>query len=76
MLMPVMQEIEVIPVPLAEAVIEVRFPGDADVERVRGSFQRTIREEFPDLRVPRVVPGESIATMPYVFAKTTCLRPC
>ena len=61
--------IEVIAVPLAEAVIEVRFPGDADLERLRGAFQRTLREQYPDLLVPRVVAGESIATMPYVFSK-------
>lgn len=63
------QEIEVIPVPLAEAVIEVRFPGDTDIERLRGAFQRTVRDRFPDLLVPRVVAGESVATMPYVFAR-------
>lgn len=68
-LMPATQEIEVIPVPLAEAVIEVRFPGEADVERLRGSFQKTVRERFPDLLVPRVVAGESVATMPYVFSR-------
>ena len=63
------QEIEVIPVPLAEAVIEVRFPGDAAVERIRGAFQGMIREQFPDLLVPRAVAGEPVASMPYVFAR-------
>ena len=37
------EQFEVIPVPLAEAVIEVRFPGQADVERLRDAFQRAMR---------------------------------
>ena len=60
---------EVIAVALAEAVIEVRLPGDADLERLRGAFQRRLREQHPDLLVPRVVAGEPIATMPSVFSK-------
>jgi uncharacterized protein (TIGR04255 family) len=62
------RQFEVIPVPLAEAVIEVRFPGEADVERLRGEFQRAVRRGYPDLLVPRVAVGESVATSPYVFA--------
>lgn len=59
---------DVIPVPLVEAVIEVRFPGEADVERRRGEFQGSVRSRFPDLLVPRVAVGDSVATSPYVFA--------
>ena len=62
------EQFEVIPVPLAEAVIEVRLPGEADVERLRGAFQHAVRLEYPDLLVPRVAVGESVATSPYVFA--------
>ena len=63
------EAIEVIPVPLTEAVIEVRFPVEADVERIRGAFQSTVLEHYPDLFVPSVVAGESVATMPYVFSR-------
>lgn len=59
---------DVIPVPLVEAVIEVRFPGEADIERCRGAFQQALRSGYPDLLVPRVAAGESVATSPYVFA--------
>ena len=37
------EQFEGIPVPLTEAVIEGRFPGQADVERLRGAFQRAAR---------------------------------
>jgi uncharacterized protein (TIGR04255 family) len=59
---------DVIPVPLMEAVIEVRFPGEADIERRRGAFQSALRSRYPDLLVPRVAAGESVATSPYIFA--------
>ncbi len=59
---------DVIPVPLMEAVIEVRFPGEADIERCRGAFQSALRTQYPDLLVPRVAAGESVATSPYMFA--------
>lgn len=59
---------DVIPVPLMEAVIEVRFPGEADIERRRGAFQSALRSRYPDLLVPGVAAGESVATSPYIFA--------
>lgn len=68
--MATQEPFEVIPVPLVEAVVEVRFPGDADLERRRGEFQRAVRAEYPDLLVPRVAVGESVATSPYVFANS------
>lgn len=46
----------------------MRFPGEADLERRRGDFQRAVRDRFPDLLVPRVTVGESVATSPYVFS--------
>lgn len=58
---------ELVRVPLMEATIEVRFPGDARIDAIRGDFQQAIVEEFPQLFVPEVAPGESPALLPYRF---------
>jgi len=57
----------VVSVPLTEAVIDVRFPGDASIDGVRGAFQREIGEDLPNLRVPKAKDGEALALMPYLF---------
>jgi len=57
----------VVSVPLTEAVIDVRFPGDASIDGARGAFQREIEEDLPNLRVPRAKEGEAFALMPYLF---------
>ena len=51
-----------IPIPLAEMSIEVRFPGDLRVEQWRASFQQRIRGQYPKLLVPVLQPG--VATHP------------
>lgn len=61
----------VVPVPLAEAVIEVRFPGDARIESLRGDFQFHIRDRLPALYVPRPSESEPMATRPYKFTNET-----
>lgn len=58
---------ELIRVPLVEATIQVRFPGDARIDATRGDFQQAIVDEFPLLYVPEVSVGESPALMPYRF---------
>lgn len=41
--MAIHEPFEVIPVPLAEAKIEVRFPGEMDAVRRLGEIQRAVR---------------------------------
>lgn len=57
----------IVQVPLVEAVVEVRFPGDAAVEGIRGNFQQVIQQEFPELLVPNAQAGEALALKPYLF---------
>jgi uncharacterized protein (TIGR04255 family) len=59
---------ELIRVPLKEAVIEVRFPGDARIEAWRGEFQKTVRAKLPQLFVPGFQPGQFAALAHYQFA--------
>lgn len=58
---------DLVPVPLVEATIQVRFPGDARIDAVRGNFQQAIVDEFPLLFVPEVSAGDSPALVPYRF---------
>ena len=61
-------------VPLLEAALEIRFPGDARIEALRGDFQSRIREDFPFLFVPKVNPGDSPALLPYRFQNGQATR--
>lgn len=54
-------EINLVKEPVAEAVVEVRFPGDARIEHWRGQYQQTVRREYPKMYVPRHVPGTTAA---------------
>jgi len=58
---------ELLPVPLIEAIIEVRFPGDARIEAIRGEYQQGIAAEFPLLFVPKLQLGDVPALLPYRF---------
>lgn len=58
---------DLVSVPLVEASIEVRFPGDASVEARRGAFQRAVRADFPNLFVPKVQPGHAPALSPHLY---------
>jgi len=62
--------------PIVEAVIEVRFPGDARVEFWRGEYQQEIRGEYQKMYVPRVVPAmaSTPALMHYRFYNETETR--
>lgn len=53
--------------PLQQAVCEVRFPGDPEVEVQRGAFYRSIRHEFPSLLVPYPDQGQAPALQHYRF---------
>lgn len=59
---------DVIAVPLVEAVIEVRFLAEVEIERRWGEFHGSVRPRYPDLLVPRVAVGDSAATSPHVIA--------
>jgi len=48
-------------------VIEVRFHGDARIEHWRGQYQQIIRDKYPLMFVPKIVPGEALALMHYRF---------
>ncbi len=58
---------DIIQVPLVEASIEVRFPGDARIEARRGEFQQAVRDECPQLLVPKLREGEAPALAPHVY---------
>lgn len=58
---------DIIQVPLVEASIEVRFPGDARIEARRGEFQQAVRDECPHLLVPKLREGEAPALVPHVY---------
>jgi uncharacterized protein (TIGR04255 family) len=53
--------------PLRQAVCEIRFPGDPEVEVQRGAFYRSIRHEFPLLLVPYLEQGQAVALQHYRF---------
>lgn len=65
---------ELVRVPLVEATIEVRFPGEAQIDAVRGTFQRAVAPELPLLFVPSVQSGDSPALMPYRFQSSDGTR--
>lgn len=54
-------------IPLQHAFCEVRFPGDPEIDAVRGAFYRSVRDDFPAIQVPRVEQGQAIAIEPYRF---------
>lgn len=53
--------------PLQEVVLEVRFPGEPAIETHRDEFFEIVREEFPDVLLPFVQPGQAVALQPYHF---------
>jgi len=61
----------VVPVPLAEAVIEIRFAGDARIESLRGEFQQYVKGELPALYVPKSTSDDAVAMRPYKFSSET-----
>lgn len=58
---------ELVSVPLVEAIIEVRFPGDVRIEVLRGDFQLGIADELPLLFVPQLQAGDVPELLPYRF---------
>ncbi|RIH90644.1 sporadTIGR04255: family protein [Calidithermus terrae] len=54
--------------PLQLAVLELRFPGDPEVEVARGRFYQKIRSEFPEVYVPTLEPNQAPALQAYQFA--------
>ena len=61
-------------VPLTEAIIEVRFPGDARIDHFRGEFQQKVRNEFPLLLAPTLESNESPALLHYRFSNEAQTR--
>ena len=61
-------------VPLSEAIIEVRFPGDARIDQFRGEFQQRIRGTFPLLLAPTLEQNDSLALLHYRFSNETQTR--
>jgi uncharacterized protein (TIGR04255 family) len=51
--------------PLGEVVFEVRFPGDLTLPRAWGDIQKKLADEFPQLFVPVLNPGDAPALTPY-----------
>ncbi len=63
-------EIQPVQVPLLEAVIEIRFPGEARIEVCRADYQDLIRADFPVLAVPLANPAQAPALQHYRFVNT------
>ena len=59
---------QIVETPLVEATVEIRFPGDARIDRFRGDFQLLNRDSYPQLFVPQVVPGQAPALQHYRFS--------
>ncbi len=53
--------------PLIEVVFEVRFPGEVRVECEKHLFWEKIRDEYPNVLVPRPDIEKAIALLPYRF---------
>lgn len=54
--------------PLQFAALELRFPGDPELETRRGAFFRRVRDDFPLVQVPVSELGQAPALQPYQFA--------
>ena len=63
-----------ITVPLTSASIEIRFPGDARIDSLRGLFQQAIRNEFPLLFLPRLEAGDFPSLLDYRFSNEARTR--
>lgn len=55
--------------PLAEVVCEIRFPGNLRVECSRHLFWEEIREEYPEILVPRPRQEVALVLEPYKFRR-------
>ena len=57
--------------PLVEVVFELRFPGELSVECRRHEYWERIRDDYPKIWVPTVVPGKisPLALEPYRFER-------
>lgn len=56
--------------PLKGVVFEIRFPGEPAVECHRDRFFERVREEFPQVFVPKVSEGAAVALSPYHFTSS------
>ncbi|HED36659.1 MAG TPA: TIGR04255 family protein [Ignavibacteria bacterium] len=56
--------------PLQEVVFELRFPGEVRIECERHLFWEKIRDDYSEISVPRPVPDQAMALMPYRFRKS------
>jgi uncharacterized protein (TIGR04255 family) len=53
--------------PLIETVFEIRFPSEIMIECHRDKFYNKVREKYPQILLPRTVPGQAMAFEPYRF---------
>ena len=53
--------------PLVEAVFEMRFPADLNIECARSNFYESIKKDFPNIFVPNAQFGQALALQPYEF---------
>ncbi len=61
-------DIEVYPnSPLVEVICEIRFPGDLSIDCHRDIFHNEIKDDYPIILVPGIIPGTSFALEPYHF---------
>lgn len=61
-------------IPLVEAAIEVRFPGNTYIDVLRSELQRHVSNTYPLLFVPNVNAGDVPALLPYRFANENRTR--
>ena len=53
--------------PLIDVAFEIRFPGDPAVECRRDEFFRRVRDKYPKVYVPKLLPGDAPALALYHF---------
>lgn len=53
--------------PLQGVVFEIRFPGEPGIECHRDEFFEKVRNDFPQVLVPKVTEGTAVALAPYHF---------
>jgi hypothetical protein len=53
--------------PLQGVVFEIRFPGEPAIECHRDQFFQMVRQEFPQVLVPKLREGDAAALTPYHF---------
>lgn len=56
--------------PLVETIFEIRFPAELAIEYSKDKYYEKIKEEFPQIFIPKTITSEAYALEPYQFLNT------